>query len=99
VRTNSPTRHEVDLQTRKGALSALNDWSYHSEVRFTGVVSRLCLAAISSRFSEITVLPTFVTENGVRFVIVSLHRELGRGTLGAILRQCGVTASEFIELL
>ena len=34
-----------------------------------------------------------------RVVIVPLHRELARGTLGAILRQSGVTASEFIELM
>jgi predicted RNA binding protein YcfA (HicA-like mRNA interferase family) len=34
-----------------------------------------------------------------RVVIVPLHRELARGTLGAILRQSGVTVSEFIELL
>jgi predicted RNA binding protein YcfA (HicA-like mRNA interferase family) len=32
-------------------------------------------------------------------VIVPLHRELARGTLSAVLRQAGITASEFISLL
>ncbi len=34
-----------------------------------------------------------------RTAIVPLHRELARGTLSAILRQCGLSVSEFIELL
>ena len=38
-------------------------------------------------------------DQGGRTVIVPLHRELARGTLSAILRQAGVTASEFIDLL
>ena len=35
---------------------------------------------------------------GGRTVIVPIHRELARGTLAAILRQSGVTVSEFIDL-
>ncbi|MHB2028971.1 MAG: type II toxin-antitoxin system HicA family toxin [Acidimicrobiales bacterium] len=31
--------------------------------------------------------------------MVPTHRELARGTLSAILRQSGVTVSEFIDLL
>ena len=38
-------------------------------------------------------------DQGGRTVIVPLHRELARGTLSAILRQSGVTVSQFIELL
>lgn len=38
-------------------------------------------------------------DQGGRTVIVPIHRELSRGTLSAILRQSGVTVSEFIELL
>ena len=34
-----------------------------------------------------------------RTVVVPLNRELARGTLSAILRQCGLSVSEFIELL
>ena len=34
-----------------------------------------------------------------RTVIVPLHRELARGTLSAVLRQAGLTATEFINLL
>jgi predicted RNA binding protein YcfA (HicA-like mRNA interferase family) len=34
-----------------------------------------------------------------RTVIVPIHRELARGTLSAILRQSGITVSQFIELL
>jgi predicted RNA binding protein YcfA (HicA-like mRNA interferase family) len=33
-----------------------------------------------------------------RTVIVPLHRELAPGTLRSILRQSGLTASEFIDL-
>ncbi|NNN16371.1 MAG: type II toxin-antitoxin system HicA family toxin [Acidimicrobiaceae bacterium] len=38
-------------------------------------------------------------DQGGRTVIIPLHRELARGTLSAILRQSGVTVSEFIDLL
>jgi predicted RNA binding protein YcfA (HicA-like mRNA interferase family) len=34
-----------------------------------------------------------------RTVIVPLHRELARGTLGSILRQAGLTAEELVGLL
>lgn len=34
-----------------------------------------------------------------RVVIVPLHRELARGTLASILRQAGLTAEEFKDLL
>ncbi len=34
-----------------------------------------------------------------RTVIVPLHRELARGTLGSILRQSGLSVDEFRELL
>jgi predicted RNA binding protein YcfA (HicA-like mRNA interferase family) len=34
-----------------------------------------------------------------RTVIVPLHRELARGTLGSILRQAGLTADELAGLL
>ena len=34
-----------------------------------------------------------------RTVIVPTHRELARGTLSAILRQSGITVSQFIDLL
>jgi predicted RNA binding protein YcfA (HicA-like mRNA interferase family) len=34
-----------------------------------------------------------------RTVIVPLHRELARGTLGSILRQAGLTADELAALL
>jgi predicted RNA binding protein YcfA (HicA-like mRNA interferase family) len=34
-----------------------------------------------------------------RIVIVPKHRELAKGTLSAILRQSGVSVSEFIDLL
>lgn len=34
-----------------------------------------------------------------RVVIVPLHRALARGTLGSILRQAGVSSSEFLRLL
>ncbi len=38
-------------------------------------------------------------DQGGRTVIVPIHRELARGTLSAIIRQSGVTVSEFIDLL
>jgi predicted RNA binding protein YcfA (HicA-like mRNA interferase family) len=34
-----------------------------------------------------------------RVVIVPLHRSLARGTLGSILRQAGLSSSEFARLL
>jgi predicted RNA binding protein YcfA (HicA-like mRNA interferase family) len=34
-----------------------------------------------------------------RVVIVPLHRTIVRGTLGSILRQAGLSASEFLDLL
>jgi predicted RNA binding protein YcfA (HicA-like mRNA interferase family) len=34
-----------------------------------------------------------------RTVIVPMHRSLARGTLGSILRQAGLTSSQFGELL
>lgn len=34
-----------------------------------------------------------------RTVVVPTHRELARGTLTAILRQSGITVSQFIDLL
>jgi predicted RNA binding protein YcfA (HicA-like mRNA interferase family) len=34
-----------------------------------------------------------------RVVIVPLHRTLARGTLGSILRQAGLTAAQFVDLL
>ena len=34
-----------------------------------------------------------------RTVIVPLHRELARGTPSAVLRQAGMTTTEFIKLL
>ncbi|MGA7835408.1 MAG: type II toxin-antitoxin system HicA family toxin [Acidimicrobiales bacterium] len=34
-----------------------------------------------------------------RTVIVPTHRELARGTLSAILRQSGLSVSQFIDLL
>ncbi|MHB1516685.1 MAG: type II toxin-antitoxin system HicA family toxin [Acidimicrobiales bacterium] len=34
-----------------------------------------------------------------RVVIVPLHRELARGTLGSILRQAGLSVEEFVGLL
>jgi predicted RNA binding protein YcfA (HicA-like mRNA interferase family) len=34
-----------------------------------------------------------------RVVIVPLHRSLARGTLGSILRQAGLSAAEFMDLL
>lgn len=34
-----------------------------------------------------------------RTVIIPLHRELARGTLASILRQAGLSAEEFRELL
>lgn len=34
-----------------------------------------------------------------RVVIVPLHREIARGTLGSILRQAGLSAAEFVDLL
>jgi len=37
--------------------------------------------------------------SGGRTVIVPLHDELARGTLGSILRQAGVTAEELAVLL
>ena len=38
-------------------------------------------------------------DQGGRTVIVPTHRELARGTLSAILRQSGITVSQFIDLL
>ncbi|MHB1210572.1 MAG: type II toxin-antitoxin system HicA family toxin [Acidimicrobiales bacterium] len=38
-------------------------------------------------------------DQGGRTVIVPIHRELARGTLSAIIRQSGITVSEFIDLL
>jgi predicted RNA binding protein YcfA (HicA-like mRNA interferase family) len=38
-------------------------------------------------------------DQGGRIVIVPKHRELAKGTLSAILRQSGVSVSEFIDLL
>ncbi len=32
-------------------------------------------------------------------VIVPLHRELAKGTLGSILRQAGMTVEEFLTLM
>ncbi len=34
-----------------------------------------------------------------RVVILPLHRELARGTLGSILRQAGLSVDEFVGLL
>jgi predicted RNA binding protein YcfA (HicA-like mRNA interferase family) len=34
-----------------------------------------------------------------RTAIVPVHRELARGTLASVLRQAGLSAEEFIELL
>lgn len=34
-----------------------------------------------------------------RVVIVPLHREIVWGTLGSVLRQAGLSASEFLDLL
>jgi predicted RNA binding protein YcfA (HicA-like mRNA interferase family) len=34
-----------------------------------------------------------------RVVIVPLHRSLARGTLSSILRQAGLSSSEFVQLL
>ena len=34
-----------------------------------------------------------------RTVILPMHRELARGTLRSILRQAGLEATEFVELL
>lgn len=34
-----------------------------------------------------------------RVVIVPLHRTIVRGTLGSILRQAGLSAAEFLDLL
>lgn len=34
-----------------------------------------------------------------RTVIVPMHSELARGTLGSILRQAGLTAEQFIGLV
>jgi len=34
-----------------------------------------------------------------RVVIVPLHRSLARGTLGSSLRQAGLSAAEFLDLL
>jgi predicted RNA binding protein YcfA (HicA-like mRNA interferase family) len=34
-----------------------------------------------------------------RVAIVPLHRSLARGTLGSILRQAGLSAAEFLDLL
>ncbi len=36
---------------------------------------------------------------GVSPSLVPLHRELARGTLGSVLRQAGLSAAEFLELL
>jgi predicted RNA binding protein YcfA (HicA-like mRNA interferase family) len=38
-------------------------------------------------------------DQGGRIVIVPKHRELAKGTLSVILRQSGVSVSEFIDLL
>jgi predicted RNA binding protein YcfA (HicA-like mRNA interferase family) len=38
-------------------------------------------------------------DQGDRTVIVPIHGELARGTLSAIIRQSGVTVSEFIDFL
>ena len=42
---------------------------------------------------------TKLRDQSGRTVIVPLHRELARGTLSAVLRQAGMTAAEFINLL
>ena len=34
-----------------------------------------------------------------RVAIVPLHRELARGTLGSTLRQAGLSAAQFLDLL
>jgi predicted RNA binding protein YcfA (HicA-like mRNA interferase family) len=34
-----------------------------------------------------------------RVAVVPLHRELARGTLGSILRQAGLSAAQFLDLL
>jgi predicted RNA binding protein YcfA (HicA-like mRNA interferase family) len=34
-----------------------------------------------------------------RVVVVPLHRSLARGTPGSILRQAGLTAAQFLDLL
>jgi predicted RNA binding protein YcfA (HicA-like mRNA interferase family) len=58
------------------------------------VLGKLGFEVVGQRGSHVK-----LRNGGGRVVIVPLHRELARGTLGAILRQSGVTASEFVELM
>lgn len=55
---------------------------------------RIGFAQVSQRGSHVKLK----ADDG-RIVIVPMHRELARGTLGSILRQAGLSASEFEDLL
>ena len=57
-------------------------------------LKKIGFAEIGQRGSHVK-----LRNQGGRTVIVPMHRELARGTLAAILRQSGVTVSEFIDLL
>ena len=57
-------------------------------------LSKIGFAEIGQRGSHVK-----LRDQGGRTVIVPTHRELARGTLSAILRQSGITVSQFIDLL
>lgn len=57
-------------------------------------LGRAGFAQVSQRGSHVK-----IRNNAGRTVIVPLHRELARGTLGSILRQSGMSSDEFRKLL
>ena len=62
--------------------------------RAVAALEKIGFVQVGQRGSQVK-----LRDHGGRTVIVSTHRELARGTLSAILRQSGVTVSEFIDLL
>lgn len=70
------------------ALPVVSGWEVIRALENAGFVQ------VSQRGSHVRLR----NESG-RTVIVPLHRELARGTLGSILRQSGLSVDAFSELL
>ena len=61
------------------------------------ILSKIGFQSIRQRGSHVFMMKE--TENGKTTTVVPLHKEIDRGTLLEIIRQCGMKREEFLKIV
>ena len=61
------------------------------------ILSKIGFQSIRQRESHVFMMKE--TENGKTTTVVPLHKEIDRGTLLEIIRQCGMKREEFLKIV